>query len=148
MRTVIPKNARLLPAEAKLVFKGVLYDTYQWPQKMFDGSIKTFEMLKRFDTVKVIAVKDGKIVVEYQRQPNTPYFYDVPGGWHDNENEDELQAIKRELVEETGLKFKSWKLIDVVQPFTKIDQFVYTFLASDLEIATRTRSGRRRRNKG
>jgi len=44
MRNIIPKNARLVPEEAKLVFKGIIYDVYQWEQKMFDGTFSTFEM--------------------------------------------------------------------------------------------------------
>jgi hypothetical protein len=29
------------PASAKKVFEGVLYDVYQWPQKLYDGSTAT-----------------------------------------------------------------------------------------------------------
>ena len=37
----------VIPHNAKKVFNGILFDVYQWKQKMFDNSIKTFEMLKR-----------------------------------------------------------------------------------------------------
>lgn len=33
MRTVIPRNAKLVPPEAKRVFKGIIYDVYHWQQK-------------------------------------------------------------------------------------------------------------------
>ncbi len=36
-----------IPPNAKRVFKGIIFDVYQWQQKMFDGSKETFEMLKR-----------------------------------------------------------------------------------------------------
>lgn len=133
MRNVIPKNASLIPPDAKRVFKGIIYDTYQWQQKLFDGSEKTFEMLRRADTVKVIAVRDNKILVLEQEQPNHPLFYDIPGGMHDNEQESELDAVKRELLEETGLAFNTWRLLEVSQPHNKIEQFVYIFLATDFE---------------
>lgn len=133
MRQVIPKDAKLVPKEAKLVFKGVIYDTYQWQQKMFDGSYQTFEMLKRPDTINVLAIKDDKIVILWQEQPGGPPFYDLPGGRHDNESESELDAAKRELLEETGMTFKTWKLIEVTQPHGKIEQFVYLFVATDFE---------------
>ena len=51
----------------------------------------------------------------------------------DEEDADELAAAKRELLEETGLSFRNWKLIKVEQPFSKIDWLVYTFLATGLE---------------
>jgi 8-oxo-dGTP pyrophosphatase MutT (NUDIX family) len=131
MREVLPKNATTVPKDAKRVFKGIIYDTYQWQQKLFDGSFTTFEMLKRPDTVKVLAVKDNRLVIIEQEQPNQRKFYDIPGGMHDQEDETELEATQRELVEETGLTFKTWKLLSAVQPHRKIEQFVYTFLATD-----------------
>ncbi len=133
MRRYIPENVDLVPKQAELKFKGVLFDVYQWPQELFDGSIDTFEMLRREDTVEVIALKDDKIVVTYQTQPCQGWFYAYPGGRHDNPGEDELQAAKRELREEAGMTFKNWKLIEAHQPFTKIDWLVYTFLATDFE---------------
>ena len=131
MRTIIPKNAKLIPEEASCVFKGEIFDVYQWEQKMFDDSFETFEMLKRTDTVKVIAIKDNKIVICEEQQPHTKVFFDVPSGRHDVEGESELDAAKRELLEETGMTFANWKLIAIEQPHTKIDWFVYVFLATD-----------------
>lgn len=131
MRTIIPENAKLIPENAEKVFEGEIFEVYQWQQKMFDGSFETFEMLKRPDTIKVIAVKDAKIIICEEQQPNTDVFFDVPSGRHDVENESELDAAKRELLEETGMTFKNWRLIEIEQPHTKIDWFVYTFLATD-----------------
>ena len=133
MRTILPPKAKLVPKQAKRVFQGIIYQVYQWPQKMFDGSYKTFEMLKRPDTVEVLAVKDGRIVILEQEQPGKPLFYDIPSGRHDGDNEDELAAAKRELLEETGMTFRKWKLLAVAQPVSTIERFTYTFLASDFE---------------
>ena len=131
MRDTIPKNAKLVHEEAKRAFKGEIFSVYQWQQEMFDGSFETFEMLKRPDTVKIIAVKDNKIVICEEQQPNTKVFFDIPSGRHDVEEESELDAAKRELLEETGMTFSSWRLLEVEQPYTKIDWFVYTFLATE-----------------
>lgn len=98
---------------------------------MFDGSVSTFEMLKRKDTVVTIAIRDDKVIITQQRQPRQDWFFDYPGGRHDNPTETELEAAQRELREETGLSFQNWKLINVSQPFSKIDWLVYTFLATD-----------------
>lgn len=134
MRNIIPKNAMTIPPKAERVFKGIIYDVYHWQQEMFDGSYETFERLKRPDTVQVIAVKDDKIVIQEQRQPDWQSAkYDVPGGRHDIEAEDELQAAQRELLEETGMTFKNWRLLDVAQPNSKIDWLIYVFLAIGLD---------------
>lgn len=133
MRTIIPKNAKLIPKSAKRVFKGQIFDVYHWQQEMFDGSIEIFEMLKRPDTIKVIAIKDDKVVILDQEQPGHDSFLDLPGGRHDYENETELHAARRETLEETGMSFRNWRLIKVKQPHTKIDWLVYLFLATDFE---------------
>lgn len=131
MRKYIPDFAHLIPSSAEKVFSGVIYDVYQWPQEVYDGSYETFEMLRRADTMKIIAIKDDKIVITRQKQPTKDWFYDYPGGRIDAEDADELAGAKRELLEETGMRFRDWKLINVHQPFNKIDWLVYTFLATD-----------------
>lgn len=158
MRKYVPDGAKLLPKEAKKVFSGVISEVYQWPQELFDGTTATFEMIKRPDTVKIVAVltpeevkvagletmrvegvatsdKDearAKVVITKQEQPRKDVFYDIPGGRVDEEDESELAAAKRELYEETGLKMRNWKLITAVQPFNKIDWIIYTFVATGL----------------
>jgi len=136
MRTIIPKNACLVPDHAERVFKGVIYNVYQWRQQMFDGSQATFEMLKRPDTVKTIAVKDDTIIMLDERQPHGNRYYELPGGRHDVASEDELACAKRELLEETGMKFKNWRLLLAYQPALKIEAFVYIYLATEFESQT------------
>lgn len=131
MRSYIPNDALLIPDNANLVFAGKIFDVYQWPQRLFDGSTETFEMLRRKDTVKIIAIKDDKIVITRQEQPRKGWFYDLPGGRNDNPSENELDAAKREMLEETGMTFDSWRLVEVHQPLLKIDWLVYTFIATD-----------------
>lgn len=184
MRRFIPKGTKLIPSQAECKFKGEIFEVYQWPQELYDGSVATFEMLRRADTVKVVAVltpeeqkrcknlvdfdmevaespdeetsdsvnagaedllnsgaddslrseaeEKPKLVITRQRQPRKDWFYDYPGGRNDNPAEDELDAAKRELLEEAGLSFKNWKLIEVKQPFAKMDWLVYVFLATGL----------------
>ena len=150
MRKYIPEWASLTPKEAERVFSGEIYDVYQWPQELYDGSMATFEMLSRPDTVKIIAVltpeeqsqlknvvklttsSEDRVVITKQKQPRKDWFYDYPGGRVDEGDTDELAGAKRELLEEAGLEFANWKLVDVKQPFNKIDWLVYTFVASGL----------------
>jgi ADP-ribose pyrophosphatase len=132
MKKTVPLDAILVPDTATKVFSGKIFDVYQWPQALFDGSTATFEMLKRPDTMEVIAVKDGKIVMVYDEQPNRKRELSFPGGRAD-EDASWLDAAKRELLEETGLTFKTWKLLAVYQPMPKIEQFVAWFVATDFE---------------
>ena len=67
---VLPKCARRIPPEADCVFGGEIYKVYQWPQKMPDGSVITFEMLRRPDTVMVIALDESSyVLVIDEKQP-------------------------------------------------------------------------------
>jgi ADP-ribose pyrophosphatase len=136
MRTVVPKNARLVPPKAKKVFAGQIFEVYQWQQEQFDGSYATFEMLKRPDTVNVFAIRDDKLVILKQQQPGSAVFYGPPGGRHDNPDETELEAAQRELLEEAGLTFRNWKLVRVEQPVGKMEWFIYSFVATGFEQET------------
>jgi ADP-ribose pyrophosphatase len=134
MRTILPLKHRLVPDTATRVFQGKIFDVYQWEQELFDGSTATFEMLKRPDTIQVLAIKDHKLVILKEEQPSMGApFYGLPGGRHDVESETEVEAVQRELREETGLTFTNWRLIDVTQPHAKIDWMVYLYLATDFE---------------
>jgi ADP-ribose pyrophosphatase len=119
-----------IPPEAKRVFKGIIFDVYQWQQKMFDGSGATFEMLKRPNTIGVIAIKDGKICVSVQSQPNHLDFYSLFGG-RAEENEEPLATAKRELLEESGLVSDNWGLYKSYRPAEKIDWEIYIYVARD-----------------
>lgn len=120
-----------IPKQAKKVFQGDIFSVYQWPQKMYNGDTWTFEMIKRKNTVQVIAVQDDKIFIARQKQPQyKKYFYSLPGGRIDD-GEKPLSAAKRELLEEMGLKSNKWFLFDQHQPLHKMDWTVYTFIAQN-----------------
>ncbi len=133
MAKPLPKNALLVPDKAQRVFQGEIYDVYQWPQEMFDGSMATFEMLKRTDTVVIYAAtSDEELVVLEETQPDRDTYLTLPSG-RVEDDEDIFKAAKRELLEETGMTFKNWKQVAVEQPQQKIEHFVHIFVASVLE---------------
>ncbi len=129
MEVARPVSRQPLPDDAKKVFTGVLFDVYQWEVKGYDGSVKTFEKIKRPDSAMVIPItEDEKIILGLQEQPNKEPFVGLIGGRVD-EGEDVLAAAKREFLEETGYKSEDWSLFDAVQPVGKIEWAVYTFIA-------------------
>lgn len=132
MKKIIPVGAVLIPDEASLVFHGQIFDVYQWPQTLFDGSQHTFEMLKRPDTVVAICVVEDKIVVINDEQPHFGSRKSFPGGRVDVTDATTTAAAQREIHEETGYAFKQWRLIEVRQPHGKIEWFVHVFLAWDV----------------
>jgi ADP-ribose diphosphatase len=124
-----PISQQPLPEDAKKVFDGIIFDVYQWEQPQFDGTVKTFEKLKREDTALIIPIlKDSTILLLEQEQPGKPPFVGFAGGRID-EGEDPLEGAKRELREETGYEATDWELIDAVQPVSKIEWSVYTYVA-------------------
>lgn len=127
----MPNKKNKLPKNAKRVFKGKIYEVWQWPQKMYDGSRETFEMLKRPDTAQVIPVIGDKILILTQAQPNRPKaFYCIAGG-RVEKGETALNAAKREMLEETGYVSRDWKLWQTINPVGKIIWTIYTYIARD-----------------
>lgn len=131
---VLPRDARLIPPKADCVFRGEIYEVHQWLQKMPDGSVKTFEMLRRPDTVMVIALDEaGDVLVIDEEQPGGIVRKNhLPVGRVDSSDESVLAAAQRELREETGCTFpdSDWVLLDVVQMEKKIEWFTYLLLVT------------------
>ncbi len=124
---------KTFPKTAKRVYQGQNFDIWQWPQKMFDGSTRTFERAVQIGGVSILASVGNKIIVLKQQQPGTPWYYGVPGGAMDIPGEKPKQTAIRELLEETGYKpgsIKLWKaLIKKGRRFYER----HIFIASDCE---------------
>jgi len=117
-----------LPHEAKKVFTGELFDVYQWEQELFDGSKKTYEMLKRSDSVNIIAVSEGKIIIIDDDQPARGKITCIPAGRVEPSEKPE-DAAPRELLEETGFTSDDWQMYLEEQPYSKIEWTNYTLIA-------------------
>ncbi|MDD9912951.1 MAG: NUDIX domain-containing protein [Alphaproteobacteria bacterium] len=117
-----------IPEQAKCVFDGVIFSVWQWPQEQYDGTVKTFEMIKRPYTVIVIALQGEDVLFSREEQPNKPAFYACFGGRMD-EGEVPLEAAKRELLEESGLESDDWELLLENEFGSKLDWIVYTYVA-------------------
>ena len=75
--------------------------------------------------------EDGQIIIALQEQPNKLPFMGTIGG-RVNDEEDILEAAKREFLEETGYESNDWMLFSSVQPVSKIEWAIYTFIAKGL----------------
>lgn len=120
-----------IPKHAKRVFKGVIFDIYQWRQKMFDGSYQIFEKATRPDTVIILATHKNKIICLKQKQPNTGWFMSTPSGRMDVPGETPKQAALRELLEETGMKPAKLVLWKKITKQGKVVSTIHFFIARD-----------------
>lgn len=126
------KKKNVIPKNAKKVFSGVLYDVYQWKQKMFDGSSGTFERIKRLDVTAVIATVGNKIIVQKQTQPHKGSFVSLPGGGMEKD-EKPLESAKREFLEETGYISKDISLWKTINRSSGVHFKEYVYIFRDCE---------------
>lgn len=99
-----------IPKQAQKVFSGVLFNTYQWEQELYDGSTTTFEMLERKPVVDLIALVGDKIMILREEQPTKPLFESLPAGGVEP-GDTFLQTAAKELIQETGYKAKRFRQI-------------------------------------
>jgi len=121
-----------LPPEAKLVFKGKIFDVYQWEQGMYDGSKEIFEAIKRPGTVQVIATQGDKVLLSHEEQPGKPRRMSFLGGRMERD-EEPLVTAKRELLEESGMESDDWELYRDYQSGGKIIWPFYIFIARNVK---------------
>ncbi len=124
-----------IPKKAKCVFRGVIFEMWQWEQKMFDGTFETFEMIKRSQTTQVIAIENDMILIAKEEQPTKPLFFSLFGG-RVEKGETPLLGAKREFLEEAGMIGKNWELLKIYEPTTKMDWSIYLFVTRQVKKIT------------
>jgi len=117
-----------IPKDAKKVFKGIIFDVYQWQQKMFDGSSATFERIKRPNTAQIIPTVGDKILIAREKQPDMDWCHSFFGG-RIEAGEEPLEAAKREFREESGMETNDWELFAEYEPESKIDWTIFIYVA-------------------
>lgn len=134
MSTTVAPDTTTIPATATKVFSGVFFNIYQWQQELYDGSFATFERAKRPDSTSMIAVTpDKKIIVTEQEQPSLQPFWALVGGVVDP-GETPLEAAKRELLEESGMRAKNLEHWFSVQNSSRVEWSIHTYIAYDVEL--------------
>jgi len=123
-----------LPDKAEKKFDGIIFNVYQWEQEMFDGSVATFEMIKRPNTLQIIPIlSNGKILIGYEEQPTKKPGYTLLGG-RQEVGEDQEGGAKREFLEETGMTADIWELDKSFMPYSKMDWTIYRYIARGCKI--------------
>ncbi len=82
------------------------------------GVAHEFVLFESPDWVNVVPVTDREeiILVRQHRLGTDRMELEIPGGLVDPEDRDNLEAAKRELLEETGYRARSWSFLGSVCP--------------------------------
>ena len=117
------------------IFNGVIMHVFRDKIKLPDGSESVREVLRHIGAVCVIPVTDdGNVILERQyRYPLDQVMTEIPAGKLDYPEEDRLDAIKRELKEETGYTADHWRDLGLFYPAAAYsDEKINIYLATGL----------------
>ena len=92
------------------IFHGRLLHIYRDTVRLPNGNEVTRELFKHWGAVCVVPVTDDdNVIMERQfRYPLNRVITEIPAGKLDSQEEDRLDAAKRELWEETGFTADNW----------------------------------------
>ncbi|HMG46577.1 MAG TPA: NUDIX hydrolase [Allosphingosinicella sp.] len=130
-----PVSRQPIPDHARVAYEGTLFDVVQWDQELFDGTVASFEKVKRPDTAYVIPVTAaGDLVIVEQTQSGSQTYYGLIGGRIEKDEAPE-EAARRELLEEAGLRADGFELLDSFQFLPKIDWAIFVYVARGISAA-------------
>lgn len=118
--------------EENSVFKNDFLELFNNLVEFPDGSLHNFVALKAKDFVNILPfTTDNKILmVKQYRYPWNIETYELPAGMIDDEkNETPIDAVHRELAEETGYKVIELEKIRTYRPLGVTDMFGHLFSA-------------------
>ena len=121
--------------DSKLIYDGNLLHLYKDKVQLPNGKTCEREYLKHCVAVAVVAMdEEGRIVIEHQfRYPFHKEMIEVPAGKCDFEGEDLLEAIKRELKEETGITAEKFEYLCPLFPVCAYStETIHLFYATGL----------------
>jgi len=101
----------------KKIFSGKLLKLYIKKERLPNGYVATFEMIKHPGAALIVPFlsKDKVIMLRQLRPVIDSYIYELPAGTLDV-NESPLSCARREIVEETGYSARKFTLIGSIVP--------------------------------
>ena len=130
------QNLTEMKLASERIFEGQVVHLYRDTVKLPDGSSSTRETIRHIGAVAVVPVtEDGKVIVERQfRYPLNRVITEIAAGKLDSKEEDPLEAAKRELEEETGIRAREWTPLGVYHPAAAYcGEKITMYLAKGLE---------------
>ncbi len=105
----------------------MLFDIYQWRQRLYDGSYTTFERAKSNGAAFALPVVGNKIVLARIIEPGINQVFMLGGRLEDGESP--RKGAMRELLEEAGLYSDDVELLHMYDTNPRIKHRVYLFVA-------------------
>ena len=121
--------------ESETIFNGRILHVVKDRVELPNGHISTREVIRHIGAACVIPVTDdGKVITERQyRYPYNEVITEIPAGKLDSDEEDPLDAAKRELIEETGYTADKWTFLGMFYPAAAYcDEAISMYLAEGL----------------
>ena len=131
------ENKRLeeVKIASKEIFDGHILHVYKDTVELPNGKEASRELIRHIGAVAVVPLTDdGNVIVERQfRYPLGQVITEIPAGKLDSFDEDRLEAIKRELREETGYVADEWMELGDYHPAAAYtDERITLYLATSL----------------
>ncbi|MBQ5797411.1 MAG: NUDIX hydrolase [Firmicutes bacterium] len=131
------ENKRLeeVKIASKEIFDGHILHVYKDTVELPNGKEASRELIRHIGAVAVVPLMDdGNVIVERQfRYPLGQVITEIPAGKLDSFDEDRLEAIKRELREETGYVADEWMELGDYHPAAAYtDERITLYLATGL----------------
>ena len=119
---------------SKEIYKGNIFSIKCDEVELPGGRYTIREVVAHLNGVAVVAEINGKILmVKQYRYPTRDVLYEIPAGKLDKENENELEAAKRELEEETGYIAENWEELGYIWTSPGFcNERIFLFKASNL----------------
>ena len=125
---------------SETIFDGIILHVRRDTVALPNGKPAIREVIRHIGAVCVIPVtEDGQVIVERQyRYPIDRVITEIPAGKLDSREEDRLEAIQRELREETGYTADEWISLGDFHPAPAYsDEYISMYMARGLHAGSR-----------